>query len=58
MPRRVPGSLVQAASPLTDQGPPVVAERSLATIEEVRRVWLFNSDRRPDAYGPWAEQLP
>jgi beta-ureidopropionase len=27
-------------------------------IEEVRRVWQFYRDRRPDSYGPMAEQRP
>ncbi len=30
----------------------------LDMIEEVRRVWQFYRDRRPDSYGPMAEQLP
>jgi len=36
----------------------VVAEMDLDVIEEVRRVWQFYRDRRPDSYGPMAEQLP
>jgi N-carbamoylputrescine amidase len=36
----------------------VVAEMDLDKIEEVRRVWQFYRDRRPDSYGPMAEQLP
>jgi N-carbamoylputrescine amidase len=36
----------------------VVAEMDLDMIEEVRRVWQFYRDRRPDSYGPMAEQLP
>ncbi len=36
----------------------VVAEMDLDLIEEVRRVWQFYRDRRPDSYGPMAEQLP
>jgi N-carbamoylputrescine amidase len=27
-------------------------------IEDVRRVWQFYRDRRPETYGPMAEQLP
>ena len=34
----------------------VVAEMDLDMIEEVRRVWQFYRDRRPDTYGPMAEQ--
>jgi hypothetical protein len=33
-------------------------EMGLDMIEEVRRVWQFYRDRRPDSYGPMAEQLP
>jgi beta-ureidopropionase len=36
----------------------VVAEMDLDVIEEVRRVWQFYRDRRPESYGPMAEQLP
>src|SRR5688572_19069942 len=36
----------------------VVAEMDLDMIEEVRRVWQFYRDRRPDSYGPMAEQRP
>ena len=36
----------------------VVAEMDLDLIEEVRRVWQVYRDRRPDSYGPMAEQLP
>jgi beta-ureidopropionase len=35
-----------------------VAEMDLDKIEEVRRVWQFYRDRRPDSYGPMAGQLP
>ncbi len=30
----------------------VVADLDLDMIEEVRSVWQFFRDRRPDAYGP------
>jgi N-carbamoylputrescine amidase len=30
----------------------------LDMIEEVRRVWQFFRDRRPETYGEMAEQLP
>ena len=34
-----------------DQSELVIADMNLDTIEEVRRVWQFYRDRRPDAYG-------
>ena len=36
----------------------VVSEMDLGMIEEVRRVWQFYRDRRPDTYGAMVEQLP
>src|ERR671921_724459 len=39
-----------------DQTELVVAEMDLDMIEQVRRVWQFYRDRRPDSYGPMAEQ--
>ena len=33
----------------------IVAEMDLDMIEEVRRVWQFYRDRRPDTYGPLAD---
>ncbi|MCA8956278.1 MAG: acyltransferase [Planctomycetes bacterium] len=36
----------------------VVADLDLGMIEEVRRVWQFYRDRRPETYGPLAELLP
>ena len=36
----------------------VVAEMDLDIIEEVRRVWQFYRDRRPETYSPIAELLP
>jgi N-carbamoylputrescine amidase len=33
----------------------VVAEMDLDMIEEVRRVWQFFRDRRPETYQPMAE---
>ena len=36
----------------------VVAEMNLDVIEEVRRVWQFYRDRRPDTYGDMTKQLP
>src|ERR671919_1239289 len=41
-----------------DRNELVVAEMDLDDIEEVRRVWQFYRDRRPDAYAAMAEQLP
>src|SRR3954470_5110450 len=41
-----------------DKNELVVAEMDLDMIEEVRRVWQFYRDRRPDSYGAMAEQLP
>jgi len=60
MPRNVTGGLIQAAEPVTDSAAPVEAVRQAAIdmIEEVRRVWQFYRDRRPESYGPIAEQLP
>ncbi len=36
----------------------VVADMNLDLIEEVRRVWHFYRDRRPETYGPLAELAP
>ena len=36
----------------------VVAEMDLDMIEEVRRVWQFYRDRRPETYDAMVEQLP
>ncbi len=36
----------------------VVAEMDLDMIEEVRRVWQFYRDRRPDSYEDMVKQLP
>jgi len=36
----------------------VVAEMDLDMIEEVRRVWQFYRDRRPETYNDMVEQLP
>jgi len=30
----------------------------LGMIEEVRRVWQFYRDRRPDSYGDMVKELP
>lgn len=36
----------------------VIAKMNLDVIEEVRQVWQFYRDRRPDSYGDMVEQLP
>ncbi|HUH03084.1 MAG TPA: nitrilase-related carbon-nitrogen hydrolase [Kofleriaceae bacterium] len=36
----------------------VVAEMDLSVIEEVRRIWQFYRDRRPDSYEDMVKQLP
>ena len=36
----------------------VVADLDMDMIEEVRKVWQFFRDRRPDAYGALAQDLP
>jgi N-carbamoylputrescine amidase len=36
----------------------VAADMDLAVIEEVRRVWQFYRDRRPETYGEMAQLLP
>ena len=41
-----------------DQDELIVADLNLDVIEEVRRVWQFYRDRRPDSYGDLTEQLP
>ncbi len=64
MPRKVVGGLIQAAAPLMDPATPTDTIRKaaidahIALIDEVRRVWPFYRDRRPDSYGPMAEQVP
>ena len=36
----------------------MIADLDMDKIEEVRRVWQFYRDRRPDSYGDMVEQLP
>ena len=36
----------------------IVSDLNLDMIEEVRRVWQFYRDRRPETYGDMVEQLP
>ena len=50
------GNVLATAS--EDKDELIVAEMALDMIEEVRRVWQFYRDRRPETYGPIAEQLP
>src|SRR6187399_3211217 len=50
------GQFVAEAS--EDKDELVVADLDLDMIEEVRRTWQFYRDRRPETYGPMAEQLP
>jgi N-carbamoylputrescine amidase len=38
--------------PPRDKDAVLVADLNLDMIEEVRSVWQFFRDRRPDAYGP------
>ena len=41
-----------------DRDEVIVADLNLDMIEEVRRVWQFYRDRRPETYGHMTEQLP
>jgi len=50
------GKIIAQASRDSDEL--VVADLDLDQIREVRNVWQFYRDRRPDSYGPMAEQLP
>jgi N-carbamoylputrescine amidase len=50
------GTFLATAS--EDKDELLTAEMDLDMIEEVRRVWQFYRDRRPDSYGPMVEQLP
>src|SRR5207237_1071298 len=47
------GNFLATAS--EDKDELLVAEMDLDMIEEVRRVWQFYRDRRPDSYGPMAQ---
>ena len=49
------GNLIAMGS--EDKDELVVAEMDLDMIEEVRRVWQFYRDRRPETSGSMAEQL-
>ena len=50
------GNFLSVAS--EDQDELVVSDLDLSMIEEVRRVWQFYRDRRPDAYGDLTAELP
>ena len=50
------GNFLATASEDSDEL--ITADLDLDMIEEVRRVWQFYRDRRPETYGPMAEQLP
>jgi len=50
------GSFLATAS--EDKSELVVADMDLEVIEEVRRVWQFYRDRRPETYSAMAEQRP
>ena len=50
------GTFLATAS--EDKNELLTAEMDLDMIEQVRRVWQFYRDRRPDSYGPMVEQLP
>ncbi len=50
------GSFLAEAS--EDDDELIVADLDLDRIEEVRRVWQFYRDRRPETYGPMTELLP
>ena len=50
------GNLLAVAS--EDKTELIIAEMDLDMIEEVRRVWQFYRDRRPETYGDMAEMLP
>ncbi len=50
------GKILSEAS--EDKDELVVADMDLEVIEEVRRVWQFYRDRRPETYDDLAELLP
>jgi N-carbamoylputrescine amidase len=50
------GQLIAVAS--RDKSELVVSDLNMEMIEEVRRVWQFYRDRRPDAYEDLVKQLP
>jgi len=50
------GQVVAEASP--DQDELVVADLDLDMIDEVRTLWQFYRDRRPETYGDMVKLLP
>ncbi|MBM4370462.1 MAG: acyltransferase [Deltaproteobacteria bacterium] len=50
------GRILSHASP--DQDELVIADLDLGQIEEVRNLWQFYRDRRPETYGDLVRQLP
>ena len=50
------GNFLTVAS--EDKDELVVADCNLDLVEEVRRVWQFYRDRRPDSYEDMVKQLP
>ena len=50
------GHIFREASP--DKDELLLAELNLSMVEEVRRVWQFYRDRRPETYGNIAQLLP
>ena len=50
------GNFLSVAS--EDQDELIVADLDLSVIEEVRRVWQFYRDRRPESYGDLTAELP
>ena len=49
------GTILATAS--EDKDELITAELNLDMIEEVRRVWQFYRDRRPEAYEPLVQQI-
>ena len=50
------GEVIAEAS--RDKDELLIADLDLTTIEEVRRVWQFFRDRRPETYGDMCKLLP
>ena len=57
MPRRLVGGLIQCSNPINDESVPVenikqaMFDKHVPLIDEVRSVWQFYRDRRPETYG-------
>jgi N-carbamoylputrescine amidase len=63
MARIVKGGLIQASRPLpgtedTKKIKKAMIEEHVSMIEEVRRVWQFFRDRRPETYDDMCKLLP